>query len=58
MSDDWKYILWSGVLSTLFTSLGRVYVWRVANEAYNPECLVPTGKNEGRSVMIWAAISW
>ena len=55
MSDDWKYILWSDVL---FTTSERVYVWRTANKAYNQECLVPTVKNGGRSVMIWAAISW
>ena len=29
--------------------------WR---KAWNPECLVPTMKHGGRSVMIWAAISW
>jgi hypothetical protein len=59
MSDDWKYILWSDVLSfKLFTTSGWVYVWRMANEAYNPEHLVPNGKNGGRSVMIWAAIFW
>ena len=36
----------------------EVYVWRTPKEAYNPECLVPTVKNGGGSVMIWAAISW
>jgi hypothetical protein len=27
-------------------------------EAWNPECLVPTVKHRGRSVVIWAVISW
>jgi hypothetical protein len=59
MSDDSKYILWSDVLSfKLFTTSGQGYVWRMANEAYNLECLVPTGKNGGRSVITWAAVSW
>jgi hypothetical protein len=30
----------------------------MAIKAYKPECLVPTGENGGRSVMIWVAISW
>jgi hypothetical protein len=33
---------------TLFPTSGRVYVWRTLNEAYNPECLVPTAKHGGR----------
>jgi hypothetical protein len=27
-------------------------------EAYNPECLVPTVKCGGGSVMIWSTVSW
>jgi len=43
---------------TLFPTSGRVYVWRTPKEAHNPECLVPTVKNGGRSMKIWATISW
>ena len=53
-SDDWKYVKWSDELScTLFPTSGRT-----PKEACNPECLVPTVKHGGGSVMIWAAISW
>jgi hypothetical protein len=31
---------------------------RTPKEAYNPECLFPTVKHGGGSVMVWAAISW
>jgi hypothetical protein len=34
------------------------YVWRTPKEAYNPECLIPTVKYGGYSVMVWAAILW
>jgi hypothetical protein len=39
-------------------NITRGYVWRTPKEAYNPECLVPSVKNGGGSVMIRAAISW
>ena len=58
-SDDWKYIIWSDVLSfSLFPTSGRVYVWTSPKEVHNPACLVlPVVKHGARSVMIWAAIS-
>ena len=53
-SYDWKYTIWSDELFfMLFPTTAQT-----PNEAYNPECLVPTAKHGGRSVMIWAAISW
>jgi hypothetical protein len=42
----------------IFTISGRVYIWRMPKEAYNPAFLAPTVKYGDRSVMIWAAISW
>jgi hypothetical protein len=41
----------------LFPASGRVFVWRTLKEAYNVECLVPTVKHRGGSVMVWAAVS-
>jgi hypothetical protein len=52
-------MIWSGESSvTLFPTSGRVYVWRTHQETYNPECLVPTVKHGGDSVMVLAAKSW
>jgi hypothetical protein len=53
------HIMWSDESSfTLFPTTGRVYVWRTPKEAYNPECLVPTVKHGGGSVMVWVIMSW
>jgi hypothetical protein len=38
-------------------NIRTVYIWRTPKETYNPECLVPTVKHEGGSVLIWTAIS-
>jgi len=54
MSDDWKYVIWSDEMPfALFPTSGRT-----PKEACNPQCLVPTVKRAGGSVIIWAAISW
>jgi hypothetical protein len=51
------YVIWSDASSfTLFPISGKVYIWRSPN-AYNPECLIPTVKQGGGSVMVWAPIS-
>jgi hypothetical protein len=51
--------MWSDESSfTLFPTLGQVCVWRTPKAAYKPECLVPTVKPEGGSVMIRVAVSW
>jgi len=42
----------------LFPISGWIYVWRTPKEAYNLECLVQSVKHGGRSVIIWATVSW
>lgn len=57
--EQWKNVIFSDESSfTLFPTTGRVYVWRQPKEAYEPDCLLPTVKHGGGSVMIWGAISW
>ena len=56
--DDWKNVVWSDESSFIsFPTNGRVYVWRTPKQAYDPDCLLPTVKHGGGSVMIWAVIS-
>jgi hypothetical protein len=50
-------VIWSDELPfMLLPTSGRVYVWRTPKEAYNPECLVPTVKHGGNSMMSWTGI--
>lgn len=57
--EQWKKVIWSDESSfTLFPTAGRVYVWRTPKQAYDQDCLQPTVKHGGGSVMVWAAISW
>jgi hypothetical protein len=50
-------VIWSDESSFMpFPTSERIYVWRTAKQAYNPECLVPLVKNGGGSVMVRAAI--
>ena len=56
-SDVCIYVIWSDESYTLTVTLGRVYARRTLKKAYNPDCMVPSVKHGGGSVMIWAAIS-
>lgn len=57
--EQWKTVIWSDESCfTLFPTSGRVYVWRTPSQAYDSDCLLPTVKHGGGSVMVWAAISW
>jgi hypothetical protein len=47
------HVIWSYELPfMLFPTSGRVYIWRTPKKAYNLECLVPTVKHGGGSVMV------
>lgn len=56
---QWQKVVYSDESTfTLFPTTGRVYVWRTPKEAYDLDCLKPTVKHGGGSVMVWGAISW
>ncbi|GFW58193.1 transposable element Tcb1 transposase [Trichonephila clavipes] len=57
--QQWQQVIWLDESAfTLFQTTGRVYVWRTPKEAFAPECIVPTVKHGGGSLMVWGAISW
>jgi hypothetical protein len=52
-------VIWADESSlTLFPTSGRVYVWDNSQGSMHSRMPVPTVKNGGGSVMVWAAISW
>ena len=58
-NEEWKNIIWSDESRfALFESDGRVKVWRRAGEAYNEECIKPTVKFGGGSIMFWGCFGW
>jgi hypothetical protein len=58
-AQRWQHVIWSDESAfTLFQTTGRVYVWRTPREAFTPDCLVPTVKHGGGSMLVWGAISW
>ncbi|GFV10438.1 transposable element Tc1 transposase [Trichonephila clavipes] len=51
--QQWQQVIWSDESTfTLFQTTGRVYVWRTPKEAFAPECIVPTVKHGGGSLMV------
>ena len=57
--EEWKQIIWSDESRfALFESDGRERVWRRVGEAYNIDCIKPTVKFGGGSVMFWGCFSW
>ncbi|GFX83981.1 transposable element Tc1 transposase [Trichonephila clavipes] len=54
---QWKQVIWSDESScTLFQTNECVLVCRTPVEAFHVDCLVPTVKPGGSSVMVWSAI--
>ncbi|CAK9814356.1 Transposable element Tc1 transposase [Anthophora quadrimaculata] len=52
--EDWKKVLWSDESKfEVFGSKRRVFVRRKVAEILNDNCVVPTVKHGGRSVMVW-----
>ncbi|CAB4382599.1 unnamed protein product [Rhizophagus irregularis] len=57
--EEWKQVVWSDESRfALFESDGRVKVWRRAGDAYNKDCIQPTVKFGGGSVMFWGYFGW
>lgn len=56
--DQWRNVLWTDESKFLiFGSQRRVYVRRTASEKMAPQCLLPTVKHGGGSVMVWGCFS-
>lgn len=57
-TDDWRNVLWTDESKfELIGSKRRVFVRRSAGEKMLPECVVPTVKHGGGSVMVWGCFS-
>jgi transposase len=57
--EQWKSVLWTDESKfQLFGSNRRQYVRRKPNERYIPQCVLPTVKHGGGSVMVWGCFSY
>ena len=55
---DWGKVLWTDESKfELFGQRRRIYIRRTTKEKMIPECLVPTIKHGGGSVMVWGCFS-
>ncbi|GFW83481.1 hypothetical protein TNCV_4589821 [Trichonephila clavipes] len=52
--DKWMKVIWCDELSfTLIFTTGWVRIWRTPTQEYDLDCLLPTVKPGGGTVMIW-----
>ncbi|CAH1991553.1 unnamed protein product [Acanthoscelides obtectus] len=57
-AEDWAKVIWTDESNVeLFGQPGTRYVRRRPGEAYREECLIPTVKFGGGSIMIWGCMS-
>lgn len=50
----WDSVLWSDETKIeLFGRNSACHVWRKTNDAYKPNCTIPTVKHGGGSIMVW-----
>lgn len=51
---EWKKVLWSDESKfEIFGNKRKIYVRRKVNERFSKNCIVPTVKHGGGSVMVW-----
>ncbi|KAL1248943.1 hypothetical protein QQF64_022261, partial [Cirrhinus molitorella] len=56
--DYWNHVLWSDETNiNLFGSDGVKCVWQQLGEEYKDNCVLPTVKHGGGSVMVWGCMS-
>lgn len=57
--EQWKTVVWSDESKfELFGTKRRQYVRRKAGERYKKQCIAPTVKHGGGSVMVWGCFSY